>query len=70
MIFGGIFLLTMVSLLIYMNYFINHRKFYSEVVVNILRTMFIVLFWVLYLPFFESFISIFKCDDNGHHYMD
>ena len=26
--------------------------------------------WVFYLPFFESFISIFKCNDDNMHYLD
>jgi hypothetical protein len=32
--------------------------------------MIILLQWVLYLPFFEIFISIMRCDADGTHYMD
>jgi len=32
--------------------------------------MIILLNWVFYLPFFESFISIINCNEDGTHYMD
>lgn len=41
-----------------------------EQVVQLLRIMIILLYWVFYLPFFESFISIVRCNPDGTHYMD
>ena len=32
--------------------------------------MIILMQWVFYLPFFESFISIIKCNDENFHYLD
>lgn len=31
--------------------------------------MILFLFWVFYMPFYESFISILQCED-GYHYVD
>ena len=31
--------------------------------------MLLLLFWIFYMPFFESFISIMNCE-NGYHYLD
>jgi hypothetical protein len=58
MFFGIFYILTMIVLLIYMNYFLKNRKHYVETVVKILRIMILLLYWVFYMPFFESFISI------------
>jgi len=68
MLFGIIYILTMSALLFYMNYFLKNRKHYVETVVKILRIMILLLYWVFYQPFFESFISIFHCID-GYHYL-
>ena len=32
--------------------------------------MIILLYWVFFQPFFESFISIVRCNSDGTHYMD
>lgn len=69
MFFGIFYLTTMTALLIYMNYFLKNRKHYVEQVVKLLRIMILLLYWVFYQPFYESFISIMKCK-NGYHYLD
>lgn len=61
--------MLMSALLVYMNFFLQNRKHYVEGVVKVLRYMIILLYWVFYMPFFESFISIFNCQD-GVHYLD
>lgn len=70
MLFGVIYLVTMIALLIFMNHFLKNRRHYVEQVVQLLRIMIILMYWVFYLPFFESFISIIKCNPDGTHYMD
>ena len=70
MFFGFGYLLVMIALLIYMNYFLKNTKHYVEAIVRLLRIMILLLYWVFYMPFFESFISIVNCDDRGFHYMD
>ena len=35
-----------------------------------IRVMIILLYWVFYQPFLESFISIIKCNPDGTHYID
>lgn len=69
MIFGFLYMTTMIGLLIYMNYFLKNRKHYVESVVKLLRVMILLMIWVFYMPFFESFISILNCKD-GLHYLD
>ena len=69
MFFGIFYILTIMILLGYMNYFLKNRKHYVETVVKILRVMILLLYWVFYMPFFESFISILHCPD-GYHYLD
>lgn len=69
MFFGMFYILTMISLFFYMNYFLKNRKHYVEQVVRLLRIMILLLFWVFFMPFYESFISIISCTD-GVHYLD
>ena len=69
MIFGVVYLIFMSALLVYMNFFLQKRKYYSEGIVKLLRVMIILLNWVFYMPFFESFLSITLCN-NGIHYID
>lgn len=68
-IFGILYLLTMIGLLIFMNFFLKNRRYYSENTVVLLRYMVLLLYWVFFLPFYEAFISILRCHD-GHHYLD
>lgn len=69
MFFGIAYLVGIMALLVYMNYFLKNRKHYMEQVVKTLRIMLLLLFWIFYMPFFESFISIMNCV-NGYHYLD
>lgn len=69
MFFGFFYIITMIALLFYMNYFLKERKYYVESVVKALRVMILLLYWIFYQPFFESFISIMRCP-NGFHYLD
>jgi len=69
MIFGFIYLATMIGLLIFMNFALKNRTYYAGNMVNLLRYMILLLYWVFYMPFFESFISIFNCS-NGTLYID
>lgn len=52
-----------------MNFFLKNRKYYANLVVKLLRVKILLLYWILYQPFFESFISIMNCS-NGYHYLD
>ena len=52
-----------------MNYFLKDRRYYSENVVKVLRYMVLLMYWVFYLPFFETFLSILNCT-GGYHYLD
>lgn len=70
MLFGVLYLLIIIALLLFMNYFLNNRKHYSSPVVLLLRVMITLMFWIFYLPFFESFISIVRCNADGTHYLD
>ncbi len=49
--------------------FLTEQKVTRENVVKMLRVMILLLYWVFYMPFFESFISIISYK-NGFHYMD
>ena len=69
MFFGVFYIFSMIVLLLYMNYFLKNKKHYVEHVVRLLRIMILLMYWILYMPFFESFISIFNCED-GIHYID
>lgn len=68
-IFGFLYLLTIIGLLLYMNYFLKNRKYYTENVVRLLRYMILLMYWVFFMPFYEAFISILNCED-GYHYID
>ena len=70
MIFGFVYILVMIGLLAFMNYFLRNRKHYTDQVVVALRVMVILMYWVFYQPFFESFISIVNCHADGTHYLD
>ena len=68
MFFGVFYLFVMILLLLYMNYFLKNRKHYVEHVVKLLRIMILLMYWIFYMPFFESFISIMNCH-GGYHYL-
>lgn len=70
MLFAVVYLVAMICLLVFMNHILQNRKLYVEQVVRLLRIMIILLSWIFYLPFFEIFLSIMKCNDDGHHYLD
>ena len=67
--FGFVYITLIIGLLIYMNFFLNNRKHYQELVVHLLRVKILLLYWIFYQPFFESFISIMNCS-GGYHYLD
>jgi hypothetical protein len=68
-IFGFLYLLTILGLLLYMNYFLKNRRYYSDNAVKALRYMLLLMYWVFYMPFYEAFLSILNCQD-GYHYID
>ena len=68
MFFGIFYIVVILGLLVYMNYFLKNRKHYVEHVVKLLRIMLLLMYWIFYMPFFESFISILNCH-NGYHYL-
>ncbi len=70
MIFAVIYQLAIISLILYMHFTSrNGKKKYMDSAVNFLRYQILLLYWVFYLPFYESFISIFNCE-NGYHFVD
>ena len=69
MLFGILYLLLIIGLLIYMNFALKDRSYYVESLVVLLRSMILLLFWVFYMPFYESFISILRCNSDGTHYL-
>lgn len=52
----------------FIQYSIYIKKFYFTWPSKLLRAMLLFLFWFLFTPLFESFISIFRCN-NGYHYI-
>lgn len=62
-----LFIITL--LLAYLHYSLNHAKFYFESIVQALRSLLIISYSILFLPFYEIFISIYKCDSDGNHYL-
>lgn len=54
--------------LVYLHYSLKNPYFYLESLVQLLRYLLVVSNCVLFLPFYEIFISIFRCE-NGHHYL-
>ncbi len=70
MLFAVIYLATMIGLLAFMNHFLRQKKLYVDQMVRLLRVMIILMSWVFYLPFFEIFLSIMKCNEDGTHYLD
>lgn len=55
-------------LLFYHHYALKRRQYYSPLVVNYLRFALMLQYWIFFMPFFESMISIFNCQ-NGYHYL-
>ncbi|CDW90925.1 pas pac domain protein [Stylonychia lemnae] len=53
---------------VYLHYSLKNTYFYLESLVQLLRYLLVISNCVLFLPFYEIFISIFRCED-GHHYL-
>ena len=60
--------LFILSLFGFIHYSLCIKKFYFSWPTKLLRGMLPFLFWVLFTPLFESFISVFRCN-NGYHYI-
>lgn len=59
-----------ISLLLgYLNYSLTHSAFYFESLVQALRYLLMVSYMIFFLPFYEIFISIFRCEEDGYHYI-
>lgn len=61
------YIVVIIALLFYLNYALKRPKYYFEVLVRLLRVLLILFYWVFFMPFYESFISIFKCYDGKHY---
>jgi hypothetical protein len=61
------YLLIIVFLLVYLNFSLKHPQFYFEINESILRIMLQLVYWIFFLPFFETFISAFKCTNDFHY---
>ena len=56
----------MCALFMYLDFSIKRRKYFSDFVLKTARVLLLLLFWVFYMPFFETFTSIFDCVDGFH----
>eukprot|EP00347_Sterkiella_histriomuscorum_P007426 403348965 len=44
-------------------------EYYIDTIVNAIRSLILLFYWVLFMPFFELFISVFYCDGETHYLM-
>lgn len=56
------------ALFTYHYYALKKPQLYVVLLVKTLRMILLIQYWILFMPFFEVFISIFNCND-GQHYM-
>jgi hypothetical protein len=54
-------------LLSYHHYALSKPKYYVAMLVKTLRFVLLVQYWVLFMPFFEVFISMFNCVGDYHY---
>ncbi len=68
--FFGIAVITVIlGLFAYTVYSLSIKKFYFLWPVNLLKEALTLLYWILFLPFTEAFLEIFKCE-NGYNKID
>lgn len=57
------------GLLAYTYYSLSRPQLQFEVLINSARVMMLLLYSVLFFPFFDSFVSIFSCEGGAHYLM-
>ncbi len=68
--FAGVAVISIIiCLFVYTIYSLAIKKFYFLWPVNLLKGALTILYWILFLPFMEAFLSVFSCV-NGHHKID
>ncbi len=67
--FAVFVIVAIIGLIIYTIYSLSINKFYFLWPVNLLKTSLTFMYWVLFIPFMEVFMAIFRCE-NGHHLID
>ena len=63
---GVSYLVIVCVLLGYMDFFLKNQRYYISWVVQTVRVLILLLFWVFYMPFFETFVTVFRCEDGRH----
>ena len=67
--FGVAVIVVVIALIVYTIYSLSINKFYFMWPVNLLKASLTFMYWVLFIPFMEVFMGIFRCE-NGNHYID
>ena len=62
---GLSYLLVLVLLVAYHHYALLRPKYYQTFLINQLRFLLLVQYYVLFMPFYEVFISIFNCIESA-----
>jgi len=60
---------VLAALLFYVNYSLSRPHLQFEFFITATRVMMLLLYSVLFFPFFDSFISVFKCEGERHYLM-
>lgn len=59
----------MIILVCYLYFALKRPDFYIETLVKGIRSLILIFYWVLFMPFYELFISVFKCEGDSHYLM-
>ncbi len=58
--------ITVISLLLaYLRYTLENTKYYFETVTQLLRILLLLSYFVFFMPFYEIFTSVFRCDSES-----
>ena len=63
------FHIVLSGLLAYTYYSLSRPHLQFEILINCARVMMLLLYSVLFFPFFDSFVSIFSCEAGAHYLM-
>eukprot|EP00826_Nyctotherus_ovalis_P010549 TRINITY_DN12774_c0_g2_i4.p1 TRINITY_DN12774_c0_g2~~TRINITY_DN12774_c0_g2_i4.p1 ORF type:complete len:298 (+),score=57.38 TRINITY_DN12774_c0_g2_i4:57-950(+) len=58
-----------IVLSLYVDYHLSKGKRFLKVPVGVLQVLSSVLYWILFLPIVENFVSVYLCDE-GYHVVD
>lgn len=66
---GLVLVLLIIGLFAYVLYCVKIKKYSFTWPLEVLKNIFIFLYWVLFTPIFESMVSVFRCVD-GYQVID